>query len=95
MKGKLIIVGTILIGGGILLFPDTIEQIDIPSWAHATFDNAENLQNDPSVQNNFNSIIEIFYEKLDVLKSLFISAITLSAFSSKSSISSPKTSATK
>ena len=47
MKGKLIIVGTILIGGGILLFPDTIEQIDIPSWAHATFDNAENLQNDP------------------------------------------------
>ena len=75
MKGKLIIVGTILIGGGILLFPDTIEQIDIPSWAHATFDNVENLQNDPSVQNNFNNVIEIFYEKLDVLKSLFIDSL--------------------
>ena len=61
MKGKLIIVGTILIGGGILLFPDTIEQIDIPSLAHAAFDDAENLQNNPSVQDNFDSIIQVFY----------------------------------
>ena len=75
MKGKLIIVGTILIGGGILLFPDTIEQIDIPSWAHATFDSAENLQNNPSGQDNFNNITQIFYEKLDVLKSLFIDSL--------------------
>ena len=75
MKGKLIIVGTILIGGGILLFPDTIEQIDIPSWAHATFDNVENLQNNPSVQDNFDSITQVFYEKLDVLKSLFIDSL--------------------
>ena len=75
MKGKLIIVGAILIGGGILLFPDTIEQIDIPSLAHAALDDAENLQTDPSVQNNFNNVIEIFYEKLDVLKSLFIDSL--------------------
>ena len=75
MKGKLIIVGTILIGGGILLFPDTIEQIDIPSLAHAALDDAENLQSNPSVQDNFNNIIQIFYEKLDVLKSLFIESL--------------------
>ena len=75
MKGKLIIVGTILIGGGILLFPDTIEQIDIPSLAHAALDDAENLQSNPSVQDNFNNIIQIFYEKLDVLKSLFIDSL--------------------
>jgi len=75
MKGKLIIVGTILIGGGILLFPDTIEQIDIPSFAHAAFDDAENLQNNPSVQDNFDSIIQVFYEKLDALKSLFIDSL--------------------
>ena len=75
MKGKLIIVGTILIGGGILLFPDTIEQIDIPSLAHAALDDAENLQNNPSVQDNFNSIVQVFYEKLDVLKSLFIESL--------------------
>ena len=75
MKGKLIIVGTILIGGGILLFPDTIEQIDIPSLAHAALDDAENLQSNPSVQDNFNNIIQIFYEKFDVLKSLFIDSL--------------------
>ena len=75
MKGKLIIVGAILIGGGILLFPDTIEQIDIPSLAHAALDDAEHLQNNPSVQDNFNNIIQIFYEKLDVLKSLFIDSL--------------------
>ena len=75
MKGKLIIVGAILIGGGILLFPDTIEQIDIPSLAHAALDDAENLQNTPSVQDNFNNIMQIFYEKLDVLKSLFIDSL--------------------
>ena len=75
MKGKLIIVGAILIGGGILLFPDTIEQIDIPSLAHAALDDAENLQSNPSVQDNFNNIIQIFYEKLDVLKSLFIDSL--------------------
>ena len=75
MKGKLIIVGAILIGGGILLFPDTIEQIDIPSLAHAALDDAENLQSNPSVQYNFNNIIQIFYEKLDVLKSLFIESL--------------------
>ena len=75
MKGKLIIVGAILIGGGILLFPDTIEQIDIPSLAHAALDDAENLQSNPSVQHNFNNIIQIFYEKLDVLKSLFIESL--------------------
>jgi hypothetical protein len=75
MKGKLIIVGAILIGGGILLFPDTIEQIDIPSLAHAALDDAENLQSNPSVQDNFNNIIQIFYEKLDVLKSLFIESL--------------------
>ena len=75
MKGKLIIVGAILIGGGILLFPDTIEQIDIPSLAHAALDDAENLQSNPSVQGNFNNIIKIFYEKLDVLKSLFIESL--------------------
>ena len=75
MKGKLIIVGAILIGGGILLFPDTIEQIDIPSLAHAALDDAENLQSNPSVQDNFNNITQIFYEKLDVLKSLFIDSL--------------------
>ena len=75
MKGKLIIVGAVLIGGGILLFPDTIEQIDIPSLAHAALDDAENLQSNPSVQDNFNNIIQIFYEKLDVLKSLFIESL--------------------
>ena len=75
MKGKLIIVGAILIGGGILLFPDTIEQIDIPSLAHAALDDAENLQSNPSVQDNFNNIIQIFYEKFDVLKSLFIDSL--------------------
>ena len=75
MKGKLIIVGAILIGGGILLFPDTIEQIDIPSLAHAALDDAEKLQNDPAVQDNCNNIITIFYEKLDVLKSLFIDSL--------------------
>ena len=75
MKGKLIIVGAILIGGGILLFPDTTEQIDIPSLAHAALDDAENLQSNPSVQDNFNNIIQIFYEKFDVLKSLFIDSL--------------------
>jgi len=75
MKGKLIIVGAILIGGGMLLFPDTIEQIDIPSLAHAALDDAENPQSNPSVQDNFNNIIQIFYEKLDVLKSLFIESL--------------------
>lgn len=75
MKGKLIIFGAILIGGGILFFPDTIEQIDIPSLAHAALDDVENLQNNPSVQDNFNNIIQIFYEKFDVLKSLFIDSL--------------------
>ena len=38
-------------------------------------DDAENLQNNPSVQDNFNNIIQIFYEKFDVLKSLFIDSL--------------------
>ena len=75
MKRKLIIVGTILIGGGILLFPDTVERIDIPSLAHATLDNAESLQTNPIIQDNFNNIIQIFHEKFVALKSSFINSL--------------------
>ena len=68
MIGKLIITAIILGGGAFLLLSDSFEEYIHP-YASATVSDIEHLKNDPAVQDKFNQVIEIVYEKFTSLKS--------------------------
>ena len=73
MIGKLIVTAIILGSGAFLLLSDSFEEYIRP-YASATASDIENFKNDPNVQDKFNQVIEVIYEKLTSFKS------TLSGF---------------
>ena len=68
MKGKLIFTAIILGIGSFLLLSDSFEEYIRP-YASATVSDIEHLKNDPAVQDKFNQVIEVIYEKFTSLKS--------------------------
>ena len=68
MIGKLIVTAIMLGSGAFLLLSDSFEEYIRP-YASATVSDIEHLKNDPAVQDKFNQVIEVIYEKFTSLKS--------------------------
>ena len=71
MIGKLIVTAIILGSGAFLLLSDSFEEYIRP-YASAAVSDIEHLKNDPAVQDKFNQVIEVIYEKAISLKSTLI-----------------------